>query len=215
MRRRTFPAPLLSAPALAAALLLVACGGEEPAPPASRPQGPAAAAPPAAPAADARRPVLSPRGGPPGTEVTVSARDLIVDAPVAIGFGTLAGHEIVARARSGRDGSLTATIRVPASAEAGTKHYVFLADENDQPFAVSAPFLVTGSDGGVRVSGVISDEGVECTALRAGDDELYTLVGTFDAPAPGTRVVVEGTLAEVSTCQQGLTIAVRELRPEP
>ena len=67
----------------------------------------------------------------------------------------------------------------------------------------------------VKVVGTLSDEGVECRAMRGDDGALYTLtpetaLGLFQA---GARVKVTGTVAEISTCQQGTTIEVTNIKP--
>ena len=62
----------------------------------------------------------------------------------------------------------------------------------------------------IRVTGIITNEGVECTALRSDDGRLYTLAGRFRLK-PGTRVRVIGRLAEASFCMQGTTINPRHI----
>ena len=51
--------------------------------------------------------------------------------------------------------------------------------------------------------------------MRGVGDVLYTLLGELGSPAPDARVTVEGTLAETSICQQGLTIAVTRIQIAP
>jgi hypothetical protein len=63
----------------------------------------------------------------------------------------------------------------------------------------------------VEVIGVLTDEGVECPALRADGGRLYTLTGDLQGFRPGNRVRVVGTLAEVSFCMQGTTLAVQRI----
>jgi hypothetical protein len=63
----------------------------------------------------------------------------------------------------------------------------------------------------VRITGVVTDEGVECTALRGDDGRLYTLAGRVEGLEPGDRVRVVGRLAEASFCMQGTTIEVRRI----
>ena len=50
----------------------------------------------------------------------------------------------------------------------------------------------------INVRGTLTDEGVECQALRGDDGELYTLTGDLSGFENGDRVKVRGTLAEVS-----------------
>ena len=60
----------------------------------------------------------------------------------------------------------------------------------------------------IVVKGVLTDEGVKCQALRTDTGELYTLVGDLKGFQVGDEVYVAGMIAEVSICQQGLTIVV-------
>ena len=63
----------------------------------------------------------------------------------------------------------------------------------------------------IEVKGRLTDEGVECQALRADDGTLYTLSGDLRGFKTGDRVRVAGTIAEVSICQQGITIEIRKI----
>ena len=63
----------------------------------------------------------------------------------------------------------------------------------------------------VHITGVITNEGVECTALRGDDGRLYTLAGSFGDFEPGERVRVMGRVAQASFCMQGTTIEVRRI----
>lgn len=58
----------------------------------------------------------------------------------------------------------------------------------------------------VCVKGTLTDEGVECQALRSVDGALYTIVGDLSGFKLGDEVVVCGTIAEISFCMQGITI---------
>jgi hypothetical protein len=66
--------------------------------------------------------------------------------------------------------------------------------------------------GSISVRGTLTGEGVECQALRGSDGQLYTLAGNLKGYNVGDKVHVVGSLAEVSTCQQGRTIAVEQIR---
>lgn len=70
----------------------------------------------------------------------------------------------------------------------------------------------------VVVRGVLTDEGVECQALRGDDGILYTLAGVagkMEGFEVGDRVRVQGTVAEMSFCQQGTTIDVKKIQKDP
>lgn len=66
----------------------------------------------------------------------------------------------------------------------------------------------------VVVRGVLTDEGVECQALRSDDNTLYTLAGKIEGFQVGDRVKVTGKVAEVSTCQQGITLDVQNIKAD-
>ena len=56
--------------------------------------------------------------------------------------------------------------------------------------------------------GQLTDEGVECQAFRADNGELFTLIGDLAGYENGDKVVVCGTIAEISFCMQGTTLVV-------
>lgn len=63
-------------------------------------------------------------------------------------------------------------------------------------------------DGLVTIKGRLTDEGVECPAMRDEVGILYTLSGDLGGFGPGDQVCVRGRPVEMSICQQGVTIAV-------
>jgi len=77
------------------------------------------------------------------------------------------------------------------------------AGGDDEPPGATAP---------VEVVGTLTDEGVECPAMRGDDGELYTLTPRDTGGAEvGDRVRVTGRFAEVSFCMQGSTIEVESI----
>jgi hypothetical protein len=64
------------------------------------------------------------------------------------------------------------------------------------------------------VEGTITDEGVECPALRGSDGTLYTLVKLPRKVEVGEQLQIKGRTTMVSTCQQGITIIVDSLTPQ-
>lgn len=66
----------------------------------------------------------------------------------------------------------------------------------------------------INVRGTLTNEGVECQALRGDDGELYTLTGDLSGFEDGDRVKVRGTIAEISICQQGTTIEVQSIKDD-
>jgi hypothetical protein len=64
----------------------------------------------------------------------------------------------------------------------------------------------------ICVRGRLTDEGVECRAMRGPERRLYTLVGDA-VPAVGGEVCVCGRVAELSSCMQGTTLVVTRIGP--
>lgn len=72
-------------------------------------------------------------------------------------------------------------------------------------------------DAGVRgnlliIEGILTSEGMECQALRSDNGKLYTLNGHLKEFKVGDRVQVTGEVADLSTCQQGITINVYQVK---
>ena len=68
----------------------------------------------------------------------------------------------------------------------------------------------TQTDGRVMrcYKGELTDEGVECQAFRSDTGELFTLIGDLEGYGNGDKVVVCGTIAEISFCMQGTTLVI-------
>lgn len=79
----------------------------------------------------------------------------------------------------------------------------------------AGPAARAGAEATVTVTGVLTDEGIECPALRADDGAIYTLAGDARGFGPGDRVRVTGTVAEMSFCMQGTTLAVAGIEAAP
>lgn len=80
--------------------------------------------------------------------------------------------------------------------------------------AASSNNLTADSTRLVTVVGRLTDEGIECPALRGDDGQLYTLLGRDLGELPvETRVSVTGERLDFSSCQQGITIKVRSISP--
>jgi hypothetical protein len=71
----------------------------------------------------------------------------------------------------------------------------------------------TAVAGEVCVRGRLTDEGVECQAMRGADGRLYTLAGDLAGLVPGAEACVCGRVAELSTCMQGTTLAISRVGP--
>jgi hypothetical protein len=152
---------------------------------------------------------MAPRSGPPGTTVTLRSTNMPAITPVRIGVGALRfGFEEVAQVMTTNRGVLSTTVVVPEWAQRDLIHRFIVFDFYFNPIALSDIFHVTDADGMVERRGRLTDEGVECPALRGDDGVLYTLTGDLSAFKAGDEVLVEGSLPEMSICQQGTTIQV-------
>ncbi len=59
----------------------------------------------------------------------------------------------------------------------------------------------------MTITGTVTNEGIECPAVRGDDGKLYTVVGKDrEKLTAGVRVRITGTIAETSICMQGITI---------
>jgi hypothetical protein len=61
--------------------------------------------------------------------------------------------------------------------------------------------------------GRLTDEGVECQAMRGSDGRLYTLVGDLGDPPAAGEACICGRMAELSSCMQGTTVVVTRIGP--
>ena len=66
----------------------------------------------------------------------------------------------------------------------------------------------------LNIRGTLTDEGVECRALRSDDGQLYTLTGDLEGFQTGDRVHVRGKVAERTFCGQGTTIVVDDIKAD-
>lgn len=161
------------------------------------------------------KPIATPRGGPAGTEVDLTLLALPPATVVLVGFGSLSAgaHELLGEAVTDGEGAASVRVRVPEWAEAGQNGFFFWAYADQRPRGLSDPWFVTTADGTVRIRGRVTDEGERCLALRDARDDLYTLTGETGALAPGAEVAITGTLGDPAACGQGVTVAVRQVRP--
>lgn len=75
-----------------------------------------------------------------------------------------------------------------------------------------APPAAEDAESGMIITGTVTDEGVECPAVRTEDGKLYT-IATSDREKlrPGVRVRITGEIAQMSFCQQGTTISAERI----
>ena len=168
--------------------------------------------PQSAPGQQKPKPILSLRGGPPRTEVTVVMTGLDPAQSVGIGFGSLSQYSGLGRGEAGPEGMMVANVAVPDWAELDRVHYFVLNLGNRSPRILSDPFYVTDADGVAHIYGTVNDQGIGCLAVDGPEDVLYTLQGDHRQWTAGQRIRVVGTIADVEACGgQGLPIAVREI----
>ncbi|MCP4385421.1 MAG: hypothetical protein GY798_29080 [Hyphomicrobiales bacterium] len=152
-----------------------------------------------------------------GTRVRLSATGLAGDETVTIAAGRSTDNaERLQTATTTARGALDTVVSVPESASPG-EPLVFTVETGDRRLRLaSGPVKVVAATDLVTVIGTLSNEGVTCPALRGDDGELYTLatrdLGSF---AAGDRVKVTGTVAEVSICMQGTTVAITAITAAP
>lgn len=157
---------------------------------------------------------VSPLHGPAGTLVTIFTENLPLQAKVHVGIGaTRAGFEALGEAQQGIWGEIGATITIPQTAPWDRAVVLVAFDAIFAPIGISDPFHVTNAEGLLQRTGEITDEGVECLAMRDTDGYLYTLIGEIGDLEPGDAVVLEGTYSEANICMQGTTISVTRVLP--
>lgn len=161
----------------------------------------------------------APAAAAPGSAVMLTATGLPGRAEVALGFGTQGGDTtVLATGITSDRGTLEQAVAIPDHAMPG-ETAVFTAETGDgrlrlisEPVTIVAPGPPPGTR--IDVTGTLSNEGVECPALRGDDGKLYTLTdpsaGGF---GPGDRVRVSGEVAGMSLCMQGITLTGTTITP--
>lgn len=161
-----------------------------------------------------RRIAVSPRGCPPGGDVTVTVSNMPPMIGVKVGFGSLQEHQFIGRSATDGDGGFVQKLTIPDWAQRDKVHYFFVAYDDEQPRGVSDPFHVTARDGTAHVTGDITADGRSCTALKNAMDVVYTLIGDTSAWKAGSKVLVTGRIADGAPCgDQGITLAVSDIQP--
>jgi len=159
---------------------------------------------------------VSPDTAIPGESVVVEATGLPPSTDVMIAAGpSEADLAPLLPARTDNLGRVRAEVPLPAAA-GETDSYVFgVRLGGGRTAAISDPIRIDGDPevaGPARITGTVSSEGVECPAVRGDDGRLYTLEGRgMPSLRPGDRITVLGTPVQVSYCQQGTTLEVRQI----
>ncbi|EAQ03760.1 gamma-D-glutamyl-L-diamino acid endopeptidase I [Pseudooceanicola batsensis HTCC2597] len=157
---------------------------------------------------------LSTDNGPPGSRVTIDARNLRPSDYVTIGVGPQASEwEALREARVDGDGRLSADLRVPEWSEPGDD-LIFVVDTDRGLTLKSGVFDVTRSEPlprTVTLEGRV-DEGTECPVLRTRDGDRYALTSRSVGITPGEYVRIEGRRADMAFCMNGVdTVRVTEI----
>jgi hypothetical protein len=148
----------------------------------------------------------------PGETMTVRASGFPARTRVDIGFGQpRSEYSVVTQATTDAQGRVETAIEVPGWSMRGHPYVVVVTESERAPSAVSEPFIVGRPGDTVRTPGTLTDEGVECPAMRGPHGTLYTLAVADLQWGPGTEVMVEGTIAEVTICMQGTTLNVESI----
>lgn len=147
---------------------------------------------------------IEPRSGPPGTEVTVRARNLRPNDWVTVGVGPRASEWSALReVQADAQGALSAEVEVPDWAEP-EQMLIFVVDTDRGLTLKSGAFDVAAEDdrpGRLALEGRVG-EGAECPTLTTPDGDTWSLVGDVSF-TPGEYVEVVGRKAEMSFCMAG------------
>lgn len=85
------------------------------------------------------------------------------------------------------------------------------ASEDPPPAAPPASSPAAASGDEQCVTGLLTEDGVECPAMQTLDGEVYTLIGELDGRGPGDLVCVCGQPVEMSSCMQGTTLQLTRI----
>lgn len=162
---------------------------------------------------DVHQPTISPRSGPPGTEVTFRAAEMPYNSMLLVGVGVVGGggHQMVGQGGSDVDGVFELTVRVPEWAEPGTSLYFFVATADQRPRAMAPVFLVSDESGVVRASGDVTDSDGPCGLTLTEGADRFGLVGETGGIRAGAPVTVEGEVVERPGCEDALVIRVQRV----
>jgi hypothetical protein len=88
------------------------------------------------------------------------------------------------------------------------------ADEPERRTAMVNELSHEAANKSITVVGTLTDEGVECQAMREDKtNKLYKLIprDKLEGFNNGDHVKVEGTVVEISFCQQGTTVSISSI----
>jgi hypothetical protein len=152
---------------------------------------------------------------PSGATVTLQVRGFPGEAELIVSAEPAGGSaEIIAHGVTSDRGEAFVDARIPKAPDDGENLTFIVATADGRVTVRSELFSVVAAGAAVSLTGTLTKEGVECPAMRGDDGKLYTLLPpALGALGPGDRVHVEGSVAEMTECQQGTTIVVTKLEP--
>jgi hypothetical protein len=141
---------------------------------------------------------ISPRVGPPGTEVTLRASSMPSLTPVQLAIGaTRSGFEAIALGFTTIDGDLEAVVTVPDWAKPEQTHRFIAFNLYFSSILAESPiFHVTDAAGRVVREGTVGSAGAACPTLEGDDGERYRLTGDTGDLRVGEHVRLQGPLSE-------------------
>jgi hypothetical protein len=159
---------------------------------------------------------ISPRSGPVGTPVQVYSDNMPLEATFHVGVGaTRSGFEALYEATQLGLGEISVTLPIP-EAVSWDRAIVFVAfNAVFSPIAMSRPFHVTDERGRIQRTGTVVTTAGPCVVFRDTDRFVYALVGRTQGLEEGQQLVLEAEYVAESTCVDGATIRVVEVRPAP
>ena len=151
---------------------------------------------------------ISPRSGPPGTNVDVAARGFPPNAAVSIGVGRVdSEYDVVATAQTDTDGRVDAQITIPAFVEPDDRWVIVVAAQDRPIKAISDEFDVTSAP---TPSGHLFTR-TNIYLIAVGDDgQSGKETGCDDSVVP-VEVAIEPTIAPLTAAlNKLLSVKTRE-----
>ena len=138
--------------------------------------------------------------GPSGATITLQVRGFPGDAPVDVLAEPAGGTATaIAHGTTSNRGDAFIDVTIPKAPDDGQ----------------NLTFVVATGDGRVSVRAELFNVvAAGAAAMRGDDGRLYTLIPpALGKLGPGDRVHVEGSVAEMTMCQQGTTVVVTKIEP--
>ncbi len=155
---------------------------------------------------------ISPKSGPPGTEVTVRGLHLPAITPINIAFGgTRSGFEGLTFVLTTRGGEIEEILEIPEWADRDRIHRFIIFDAYFDPISMTDLFHVTDADGRILREVEVIEAGPTCALIVGADQDEYSIVGDTEGLAVGDALVVEARVVESSECGEHIHLEIIEL----